>query len=214
MSIASTIVNSSGGQWLDHSRRSQLQARSWKDASFYVNLLNNYGPRSPRTSSLNEILSMRRARKCKHLSGRNYRGVVHHGLQAFQSSRQSFLHPRAMDDDDAGLRQALDLGHPACTTQSGGSRGLCAMGDLPALHPLGRKDEWLGCNALQGTQKYPFDAGFFSDAGFALSKRLAIDSAKSVDNTFPKSPCGCMQFDAIPKFQYIGPPSASKSAWH
>src|SRR5918992_466963 len=45
MAFVTTLVNTFGGQWFDQSWNTTINTPEWKEAlSFYVDLLNNYGP--------------------------------------------------------------------------------------------------------------------------------------------------------------------------
>ncbi|MGO8815077.1 MAG: ABC transporter substrate-binding protein [Terriglobia bacterium] len=55
MAYLSTLVNTFGGRWLDLGWKPQLSSPAWAEAiSFYVDLLNNYGPPGAITDGYNE----------------------------------------------------------------------------------------------------------------------------------------------------------------
>ena len=65
MAFLTTLVNTNGGQWFDMDWKPQLESKPWKDAiTFYVDLLNKYGPPGSSSNSFNEILALYNEGKC------------------------------------------------------------------------------------------------------------------------------------------------------
>src|SRR3546814_1807628 len=55
MAFVGTLVNTFGGRWFDESWQPQLTSPAWKEAiTFYVDLLNNYGPPGASSNGHNE----------------------------------------------------------------------------------------------------------------------------------------------------------------
>ena len=56
MAVINTIVNAFGASWFDKNWQAQLNSRQWFDAiSFYIGLLQNYGPPNPDKNGYSEI---------------------------------------------------------------------------------------------------------------------------------------------------------------
>lgn len=65
MAFLTTLVNTHGGQWFDMDWQPQLDTPEWKEAvSFYVNILNQYGPPGASSNGFNENLALFSTGKC------------------------------------------------------------------------------------------------------------------------------------------------------
>ena len=65
MAYISTVVNTFGGRWFDEAWKPQLDSREWHDAvSFYVNLLQRYGPPGSSSNGFNESLTLFENGRC------------------------------------------------------------------------------------------------------------------------------------------------------
>jgi len=65
IALITTIVNSFGGQWFDENWQPQLTSKEWKSAvSFYINLMQKYGPPNVHTLGYQENLELFSQGKC------------------------------------------------------------------------------------------------------------------------------------------------------
>lgn len=65
MGYISTVVNTFGGRWFDERWRPQLDGAEWQEAvSFYVNLLQRYGPPGSSSNGFNESLTLFENGRC------------------------------------------------------------------------------------------------------------------------------------------------------
>ncbi|EDX83477.1 Bacterial extracellular solute-binding protein, putative [Synechococcus sp. PCC 7335] len=65
MGFLTTLVNTYGGQWFDMNWQPQIDTPEWKEAiSFYVDLLNQYGPPGASSNGFNENLALFSTGKC------------------------------------------------------------------------------------------------------------------------------------------------------
>ncbi len=65
MAYISTVVNTFGGRWFDEAWKPQLDSAEWHDAvSFYVNLLQKYGPPGSSSNGFNESLTLFENGRC------------------------------------------------------------------------------------------------------------------------------------------------------
>ena len=65
IAYVSTLANSFGGRWFDEKWRPQLDSPEWHSAiSFYVNLLQNYGPPGSSSNGFNESLTLFENGRC------------------------------------------------------------------------------------------------------------------------------------------------------
>ena len=65
MAYISTVVNTFGGRWFDETWKPQLDSPEWHDAvTFYVNLLQRYGPPGSSSNGFNESLTLFENGRC------------------------------------------------------------------------------------------------------------------------------------------------------
>lgn len=65
MAFITTVANSFGARWFDEQWRPALDSPAWENAvTFYVDLLNNYGPPGSSSNSFNEILALYNEGRC------------------------------------------------------------------------------------------------------------------------------------------------------
>lgn len=65
MAFLSTLVNTFGGRWFDMEWQPTINTPEWKNAvSYYINLLNNYGPPGASSNGFNENLALFSTGRC------------------------------------------------------------------------------------------------------------------------------------------------------
>ncbi|PIG93425.1 sugar ABC transporter substrate-binding protein [Gloeocapsopsis sp. IPPAS B-1203] len=65
MAFLSTLVNTFGGRWFDMEWQPTINTPAWKNAvSFYIDLLNNYGPPGASSNGFNENLALFSTGRC------------------------------------------------------------------------------------------------------------------------------------------------------
>ncbi|MBU6439050.1 MAG: sugar ABC transporter substrate-binding protein [Betaproteobacteria bacterium] len=209
MALLSTMVNTFGGQWFNMQWQPQLQSKPWKDAvSFYVNLLNKYGPPGAASNGFNANLSLFDQGKCAMwVDATVAAGFVSDPKQSKVSS-------------EVGFAQA-----PVAVTPKGShwlwSWALAVPADVDAKHEAAAQKfiNWATSRAYvklvashdgwglvpSGTRESTYDNPKFQAAApWAKDELAAIRSADPDSPTLPKSPYVGIQFAAIPEFQAIG----------
>lgn len=209
MALLSTMVNTFGGQWFNMQWQPQLQSKPWKDAvSFYVNLLNKYGPPGAASNGFNANLSLFDQGKCAMwVDATVAAGFVSDPKQSKVSS-------------EVGFAQA-----PVAVTPKGShwlwSWALAVPADVDATHEAAAQKfiNWATSRAYvklvaahdgwglvpSGTRESTYDNPKFQAAApWAKDELAAIRSADPDSPTLPKSPYVGIQFAAIPEFQAIG----------
>jgi sorbitol/mannitol transport system substrate-binding protein len=207
MTIVSTMANGFGGQWFDMNWRPQVDSKPWKEAvAFYIALLHDYGPPNSSENSFNEILGLYNAGKCGiWVDATIAASFITNPKLSKVASRVAFTQaPWMVTTRGANWLWAWALAIPASTTKAAEAERFVRWATSKEyIRLVGKTNGWAAVPS--GTRKSTYsNAGFISGASFALSERLAIDSANSVDNTLPKSPYVGIQFAAIPEFQSIG----------
>lgn len=209
MALLSTMVNTFGGQWFNMQWQPQLQTKPWKDAvSFYVNLLNKYGPPGAASNGFNANLSLFDQGKCAMwVDATVAAGFVSDPKQSKVSH-------------EVGFAQA-----PVAVTPKGShwlwSWALAVPADVNAEHEAAAQKfiNWATSRAYvklvaahdgwglvpSGTRESTYDNPKFQAAApWAKDELAAIRSADPDSPTLPKSPYVGIQFAAIPEFQAIG----------
>ena len=65
MAYVTTMVNAFGGRWFDMNWRPQLDSPEWKEAlTYYVDILNNFGPPGASSNGHNENRALFASGKC------------------------------------------------------------------------------------------------------------------------------------------------------
>ena len=195
-----TVANSFGARWFDENYVPQLDSAEWNAAvSFYVDLLQNYGPPGSEGNSFNEILALYNEDRC--------------GLWIDATIAASFL-----ENENVRYAQSPNAGNPV------GANWLWAWAfAIPAGSPNAEAAqdfiEWATSKEyVQAVGNHPeFGWGsvptgqrastymipeFKAVAGFAEAEMMAIDSAAPEPTEL--KPYQGVQFVAIPEFPEVG----------
>lgn len=214
MALVTTIVNSFGGQWFNMEWRPQINSRQWKQAvSYYIDLLNNYGPPNSARNSFNEILALSREGKC--------------GIWVDASVAASFISDPSASDYAAewGFTQApyqvttkganwlwsWALAVPSGTKKSEAAQKFISWAtSREYVELVAQHNGW--SHVPTGTRQSTYNNPDFLDiAGhFAGVELKALNSADPIDNTYLESPYQGIQFVSIPEFISIGGVTAQK----
>ena len=207
MAFLTTLVNTFGGQWFDMKWKPQLESKPWKDAiTFYVDLLNKYGPPGSSANSFNEILALYNEGKCgMWIDATIAASFITDPKQSKVADKVAFAQaPTMTTPKGANWLWAWALAIPAGTKNTDAAQKFIAWSTSKDYIKLVGKEE--GWNAIPtGTRKSTYaNADFVKAARFAEAEKRAIDTANPNDSTLPKSPYVGVQFAAIPEFQAIG----------
>jgi sorbitol/mannitol transport system substrate-binding protein len=207
MAFLSTLVNTNGGQWFDMSWKPQLESKPWKDAiSFYVDLLNKYGPPGSSSNSFNEILALYNEGKCgMWVDATIAASFISDPKQSKVADKVAFAQaPVAVTPKGANWLWAWALAIPAGSKNQEAAQKFIAWATSKDYIKLVGKEAGWG-SIPTGTRKSTYSTPeFLKAAKFADAEKKAIDSANPNDSTLPKSPYVGVQFAAIPEFQAIG----------
>lgn len=207
MAFLTTLVNTFGGQWFDMQWKPQLESKSWKEAiTFYVDLLQNYGPPGSANNSFNEILALTNAGKCgMWIDATIAASFVSDPKQSKVADQMAFAQaPTQVTPKGANWLWAWSLAIPAGTKKVDAAQKFVTWAtSKDYINLVGKTNGWAAVPT--GTRKSTYaNAEFLKAARFATAEKTAIDSANPNDSTLPKSPYVGVQFAAIPEFQSIG----------
>jgi sorbitol/mannitol transport system substrate-binding protein len=207
MAFLTTLVNTNGGQWFDMSWKPQLESKPWKDAiTFYVDLLNKYGPPGSSSNSFNEILALYNEGKCgMWVDATIAASFISDPKQSKVADKVAFAQaPMAVTPKGANWLWAWALAIPAGSkNQEAAQKFIAWATSKEYINLVGKEAGW--GSIPTGTRKSTYaNAEFLKAAKFATAEKKAIDTANPNDSTLPKSPYVGVQFAAIPEFQAIG----------
>ncbi len=207
MALISTMVNTHGGQWFDMNWKPQIDTKPWHDAlDLYVDLLQHYGPPGSSTNSFNEILTLFNAGKCSiWVDATIAASFITDPKQSTVADKVAFAQaPTAVTPKGANWLWAWALAIPSGSSKAAAAQTFINWATSKEyIQLVGKTNGW--AHVPTGTRKSTYaQRGFLSAARFALTERLAIDSANPNDSTLPKSPYAGVQYAAIPEFQSIG----------
>lgn len=195
-----TMANSFGAQWFNEDWTPALDSPAWNHAlSFYVDMMNKYGPPGSSANSFNEILALMNEGKC--------------GMWIDATIAASFLtnenmayaqSPVAVTDRGANWLWAWSLAIPAGTKQKEDAMKFMEWSTSKSYVELVAATNGWG-KVPTGTRQSTYDnAEFQAAAAFAGAELAAIKSADPSNSTQNPSPYVGVQFAAIPEFQAIG----------
>jgi len=195
-----TVANSFGARWFDAEMKPDLLSDEWNAAiTFYVDLMQNYGPPGSEGNSFNEILALYNEDKC--------------GLWIDATIAASFLEnenvayaqsPNAGNPVGANWLWAWAMAVPAGTENAEEAKAFIEWAtskdyvQAVAAHP---EFGWGSVPTGQRASTYEIDE-FKAVAKFADAELAAIDSA--APGATDLKPYVGVQFVAIPEFPQIG----------
>ncbi|MDO6460683.1 sugar ABC transporter substrate-binding protein [Granulosicoccaceae sp. 1_MG-2023] len=207
MALLSTMVNTFGGQWFDMDWKPQLETQPWHDAiSFYVDLMDKYGPPGSSGNSFNEILALYNEGKCgMWLDATIAASFVSDPSQSKVADKVAFAQaPTKVTPKGANWLWAWTLAVPVTTTHSDeATRFIEWATSKDYIELVGEELGW--GKVPTGTRASTYENPKFREAAvFADAEFKAISSADPTDSTLNESPYVGVQFASIPEFQSIG----------
>ncbi|WP_221792962.1 ABC transporter substrate-binding protein [Oceanobacter mangrovi] len=207
MALLSTMVNSWGGQWFDMNWKPQITSPPWQQAvSFYVELMNQYGPPNASANSFNELLAMFSGGQCGMWVDASIAASYVSDPQRSQVADQvAFAQaPTAVTDKGANWLWSWALAIPASSQKQQAAMAFVQWATSRLyIRLVGEKAGWshIPTGTRYSTYKIP---EFLQIARFAEAELEALNSANPDDSTLPPSPYRGVQIVPIPEFQTIG----------
>ncbi|TYL48968.1 ABC transporter substrate-binding protein [Marinomonas sp. IMCC 4694] len=207
MAFLSAMANSFGARWFDMDWKPQLNSAEWKNAvTFYVDLLNKYGPPGASSNSFNENLALFNEGKCgMWIDATIAASFVTDPKQSKVADQVGFAQsPYAVTEKGANWLWSWALGIPAATKKTDAAQTFVRWATSKEYIELVAKNEgWASVPTGTRTSTYE-NPNFQKAAVFAKAELKAINSANPNDSTLKPSPYVGIQFAAIPEFQAIG----------
>ena len=207
MAFLTTMANSFGARWFDEKWMPQLDSPAWNHAvSFYVDLLDSYGPPGSSANSFNEILALFNEGKCgMWIDATIAASFISDPRQSKVADQVAFAQaPVAVTHRGANWLWAWALAVPAGTRQADDARKFIEWATSKAYIELVAETNGWG-SVPTGTRQSTYDNPSFQAAAvFADAELAAILSADPSNSTQDPTPYTGVQFAAIPEFQAIG----------
>jgi sorbitol/mannitol transport system substrate-binding protein len=205
MAFLTAMSNSFGAKWFDMDWQPQFDQQPWKDTlSFYLDLMNNYGPPGASNNGFNENLALFQQGKCGMWIDATVAASFVTGKDSTVADKVGFA---LAPDKGLGKRGnwlwAWSLAIPAGSQKVDAAKAFINWAtnkDYLAL--VASKEGW--ANVPPGTRTSLYTNEEYAKVPFA---KMTLDSINAADPTKPTVdpvPYVGVQFVAIPEFQGIG----------
>lgn len=207
MALVSTIANSFGARWFDMDWQPQLTSDAWQQAvTFYVDLLDKYGPPGASGNSFNENLALFNEGKCgMWIDATIAASFVTDPKQSKVADHVAFAQsPYKVTEKGANWLWSWALGIPSGTQHVEAAQKFVRWAtSKDYIQLVGERNGWDAVPT--GTRQSTYDnEKFRQTAVFADAELKALNSADPSDSTLEPTPYVGVQFAAIPEFQAIG----------
>ncbi len=207
MAFVGPMVNAFGGRWFDLDWNPQLTSEPWVNAvTYYVDLMNNYGPPGASSNGHNENRALFADGKCATwVDATSAAGFIFNPNESTVADKTDFAAaPQQVTNKGAGWFWAWALAIPASSQKVDAAKDFLKWSTSKEYVELvGESEGWVA--APPGTRKSTYaNAKYISAAPFAGTVENSILSANPADATLEPVPYTGVQFVAIPEFQGIG----------
>jgi sorbitol/mannitol transport system substrate-binding protein len=207
MAYFSTLVNTSGGRWFDPEWNTTINTPEWKDAlTYYVDMLNNYGPPGATSNGHNENRALFASGNCAMwIDATSAAGYIFNPQESKVADKAAFAKaPVAKVPNGAAWSWSWALGIPTSSQKVDAAKQFLAWATSKEyVQKVGEEVGWVA--APPGTRKSTYENPQYKEAApFADTVLQAILSADPENPTAQPVPYTGVQFVAIPEFQGIG----------
>jgi len=207
MAFLTTLANAFGGRWFDLDWNPQLESEPWKNAvSFYVDLMQNYGPPGAASNGFNENLTLFASGKCgMWVDATVAAGFVSDPSQSDVSGDVAFASaPRAVTDKGANWLWSWSLAIPSSSDAKDAALEFVTWAtSKPYIELVAANKSWGVVPPGTRTSTYE-NPNYQAAAPFASRVLASINSADPNDPVSQPVPYVGVQYVAIPQFQGIG----------
>jgi sorbitol/mannitol transport system substrate-binding protein len=205
MAFLTAMSNSFGAKWFDMDWKPQFDQQPWKDTlTFYLDLMNNYGPPGASNNGFNENLALFQQGKCGMWIDATVAASFVTGKDSTVADKVGFALPRQGSRQARQLALGLVAGIPAGSQKVDAAKTFVAWAtskDYLAL--VAEKEGW--ANVPPGTRTSLYDNPEYQKV--PVCQDDADSASTAADPTHPtvdEVPYVGVQFVAIPEFQGIG----------
>jgi len=202
MAFLTAMSNSFGARWFDENWQPQFDGEAWKNTlTFYLDLMNNYGPPGASNNGFNENLSLFNQGKCGMWIDATVAASFVTGKESTVADKVGFA---LAPDNGLGKRGnwlwAWSLAVPAGSQKVDAAKAFinwATSKDYLAL--VASKEGW--ANVPPGTRTSLYMNEEYAKVPFAKMTLDSINSADPNNPTVDPVPYTGVQFVAIPEFQ-------------
>jgi ABC-type glycerol-3-phosphate transport system substrate-binding protein len=207
MAFVATLINTFGGRWFDMDWRPQLTSEPWKKAiSYYVDILNSYGPPGASSNGHNESRALFASGNCAMwVDATSAAGYIYNPSESRVADKTSFARaPIEVTPNGAGWFWAWGLAIPASSRKEAAAKDFLKWATSKEYVKLvGETEGWV--SVPPGTRKSTYENAAYTEAApfaeFTIGSILAADPSRPTRDPVPYTG---IQFVAIPEFQGIG----------
>ena len=207
IALLTSMSNSFGARWFDENWQPQFDSKEWQATlSYYVNLLDSYGPPGASANGFNENLSLFQTGKCAMwIDATVAGGFVTNPEDSAIADKVGFA---LAPDNGLGKRGnwlwAWSLAIPASSQKSAAAQKFISWATSKEYTQLvAAQKGW--ANVPPGTRSSLYqNPKYLEAAPFASITLDSINSADPANPTVQPVPYVGVQFVAIPEFQGIG----------
>ena len=207
MAFVGTLVNTFGGRWFDMDWKPQLTSEPWKQAiTYYVDLLDNYGPPGASSNGHNENRALFASGNCAMwVDATSAAGYIFNPSQSKVADKTGFAKaPVEATANGAGWFWAWALAIPNSSKKVEAAKDFMKWATSKDYVKLvGETEGWVA--APPGTRRSTYETPAYLKAApfaeFTLGAILAADPSRPTKDPVPYTG---IQFVAIPEFQGIG----------
>jgi sorbitol/mannitol transport system substrate-binding protein len=207
MAFIGTLVNTFGGRWFDMDWKPQLDTEPWKNAlTFYVDLMNKYGPPGASGNGYNENQALFQTGKCAMwIDATSAAGRVFDPKQSSVADVTGFTTaPTQVTPNGSSWFWAWSLGVPTTSTKLDVAKSFLKWSTSKAYVKLvGESEGWVAIPPGTRASTYAL-AEYQKAAPFAQTVLKAIQGADPSHPTKDPVPYTGIQYVSIPEFQGIG----------
>ncbi len=207
MAFVGPLVNAFGGRWFDMEWQPQIDSDAWKAAvTYYVDLMNEYGPPGASANGHNENRALFADGKCATwVDATSAAGFIFNPNESKVADKTDFFQaPKQVTDKGTGWFWAWALAIPESSQKADAAKDFLKWSTSKEYVTLvGESEGWV--SAPPGTRKSTYANQMYLDAApFATTVETSILAANPADPTKDPVPYTGVQFVAIPEFQGIG----------
>ncbi|MES1026143.1 sugar ABC transporter substrate-binding protein [Gloeocapsa sp. BRSZ] len=207
MAFLSTLVNTFGGRWFDMEWQPTINTPEWKNAvSFYINLLNNYGPPGASSNGFNENLALFSTGRCgMWIDATVAAGLLSNPKESQVSDTVGFTRaPIAEYPNGSNWLWAWALAVPKTSESPEAAQRFVAWATSKEyIQLVANENGWVA--VPPGTRTSTYENPNYQQA--APFTEIVLRSIESADITRPAikpTPYKGVQYVDIPEFQAIG----------
>ncbi|WP_165855928.1 ABC transporter substrate-binding protein [Marinobacter sp. JSM 1782161] len=207
MAFVTTLVNTYGGRWFDMDWNPEIDSKAWNEAiTFYVDLLNDYGPAGASSNGFNENLALFSRGNCgMWVDATSAAGKLYNPDESDVASKLGFAPaPVAQTPKGSHWLWSWALAIPSSSDAKDAAREFVTWATSQEyISMVGEKEGWT--SVPPGTRQSTYKNDHYQEAApFADFVLDAIEEADPTDATLKPVPYTGVQIVSIPEFQSVG----------